>query len=82
LKKVEANLGSRTSSRGQGNRSDYKLTPYEILMDDIRERRYHLRKTPPTPLRKDAHAIILEFIRSRPPLKKVRFDDPIKNLNN
>ncbi|KAH0954852.1 hypothetical protein HN011_009813 [Eciton burchellii] len=70
LKKVEANLGSRTSSRGQGNRPDYKLTPYEILMDDIRERRYHLRKTPPTPSRKDAHAIILEFIRSRPPLKK------------
>lgn len=71
LKKVEANLGSRASSRAQGNRSDYKLTPYEILMDDIREKRYNLRKTPPTPpSRKDAHAIILEFIRSRPPLKK------------
>ncbi|XP_011259068.1 protein spire isoform X3 [Camponotus floridanus] len=70
LKKVEANLGSRASSRAQGNRPDYKLTPYEILMDDIREKRYHLRKTPPTPSRKDAHAIILEFIRSRPPLKK------------
>ncbi|XP_070150192.1 protein spire isoform X4 [Polyergus mexicanus] len=70
LKKVEANLGSRASSRTQGNRPDYKLTPYEILMDDIREKRYHLRKTPPTPSRKDAHAIILEFIRSRPPLKK------------
>ncbi|XP_011339335.1 protein spire isoform X2 [Ooceraea biroi] len=71
LKKVEANLSSRASLRGQGNRPDYKLTPYEVLMDDIRERRYHLRKTPPTPpSRKDAHAIILEFIRSRPPLKK------------
>ncbi|XP_029169328.1 protein spire isoform X3 [Nylanderia fulva] len=71
LKKVEANLGSRAPSRAQGNRSDYKLTPYEVLMDDIREKRYHLRKTPPTPSkRKDAHAIILEFIRSRPPLKK------------
>ncbi|XP_032670714.1 protein spire isoform X4 [Odontomachus brunneus] len=70
LKKVEANLGSRASSRGQGRSPDYKLTPYEILMDDIRERRYHLRKTPPTSSRKDAHAIILEFIRSRPPLKK------------
>ncbi|EFN66530.1 Protein spire [Camponotus floridanus] len=72
LKKVEANLGSRASSRAQGNRPDYKLTPYEILMDDIREKRYHLRKTPPTPSRKDAHAIILEFIRSRPPLKKAK----------
>ncbi|XP_077282647.1 spire type actin nucleation factor isoform X3 [Temnothorax americanus] len=70
LKKVEANLGSRVSSRGEGTLPDYKPTPYEILMDDIRERRYHLRKTPPTPSRKDAHAIILEFIRSRPPLKK------------
>ncbi|XP_020293014.1 protein spire isoform X2 [Pseudomyrmex gracilis] len=69
LKKVEANLGSR-ASREQGNRPDYKMTPYEILMDDIRERRYHLRKTPPTSSKKDAHAIILEFIRSRPPLKK------------
>ncbi|XP_071576138.1 uncharacterized protein Spir isoform X3 [Temnothorax nylanderi] len=70
LKKVEANLGSRVSSRGEGTLPDYKPTPYESLMDDIRERRYHLRKTPPTPSRKDAHAIILEFIRSRPPLKK------------
>ncbi|XP_011705446.1 PREDICTED: protein spire homolog 1-like isoform X1 [Wasmannia auropunctata] len=70
LKKVEANLGSRMSSRGQGSLSDYKPTAYESLMNDIRERRYHLRKTPPTPSRKDTHAIILEFIRSRPPLKK------------
>lgn len=72
LKKVEASLSSRTFSCEQRNHPDYKMTPYEILMDDIRERRYHLRKTPPTPSRKDAHAIILEFIRSRPPLKKVR----------
>ncbi|KAL6268298.1 hypothetical protein P5V15_001415 [Pogonomyrmex californicus] len=70
LKKVEANMSSRTLSREQGSLPDYKLTPYESLMNDIRERRYHLRKTPPTPSRKDAHAIILEFIRSRPPLKK------------
>lgn len=73
LKKVEANLGSRVSSRGkEGSLPDYKLTPYENLMDDIRERRYHLRKTPPTSSRKDTHAIILEFIRSRPRLKKAR----------
>ncbi|XP_011861517.1 PREDICTED: protein spire isoform X2 [Vollenhovia emeryi] len=70
LKKVEANLGSRESSPGEKSLPDYKMTPYESLMDDIRERRYRLRKTPPTPLRKDAHAIILEFIRSRPALKK------------
>ncbi|XP_076387003.1 spire type actin nucleation factor isoform X2 [Megachile rotundata] len=73
LKKVEANLGSsKNTTRGRGKGAEFELTPYEILMDDIRERRYRLRKTPsPTPhLRKDAHAVILEFIRSRPPLKK------------
>ncbi|XP_076223981.1 spire type actin nucleation factor isoform X3 [Nomia melanderi] len=72
LKKVEANLGSKSTTRGHGKRAEFELTPYEILMDDIRKRRYHLRKTPsPSPhLQKDAHAVILEFIRSRPPLKK------------
>ncbi|XP_033179750.1 protein spire isoform X2 [Bombus impatiens] len=72
LKKVEANLGSKNTTRGRGKGAEFELTPYEILMDDIRKRRYRLRKTPsPTPhLRKDAHAVILEFIRSRPPLKK------------
>ena len=73
LKKVEANLDSRMSSREEGSLPDYKLTPYESLMDDIRARRYRLRKTPPTSSRKDAHAIILEFIRSRPSLKKARY---------
>lgn len=52
---------------------EYELTPYEILMDDIRSRRYKLRKVDgaiPQSVKKDAHAMILEFIRSRPPLKK------------
>ncbi|CAH1644673.1 unnamed protein product [Spodoptera littoralis] len=52
---------------------EYELTPYEILMDDIRSRRYTLRKVDgaiPPSVKKDAHAMILEFIRSRPPLKK------------
>ncbi|XP_026314563.1 protein spire isoform X2 [Hyposmocoma kahamanoa] len=52
---------------------EYELTPYEILMDDIRSRRYTLRKVDgaiPHSVKKDAHAMILEFIRSRPPLKK------------
>ncbi|XP_065200343.1 protein spire isoform X2 [Planococcus citri] len=54
---------------------EYELTPYEILMEDIRSRRYKLNKVMvngniPAPVKKDAHAIILEFIRSRPPLKK------------
>ncbi|XP_057651265.1 protein spire isoform X1 [Diorhabda carinulata] len=55
---------------------EYELTPYEVLMKDIRSCKYNLRKIMingdvPCRITKDAHAIILEFIRSRPPLKKV-----------
>ncbi|GAB6032716.1 hypothetical protein CHUAL_011587 [Chamberlinius hualienensis] len=55
---------------------EYALTPYEILMDDIRSRRYKLNKVMvngdlPPRVKKDAHAIILDFIRSRPPLNPV-----------
>ncbi|XP_058814922.1 protein spire isoform X2 [Topomyia yanbarensis] len=54
---------------------EYELTPYEILMEDIRCRKYNLRKVMvdgdiPPKVKKDAHAVILEFIRSRPPLRK------------
>lgn len=54
---------------------EYELTPFEILLDQIRARKYHLRKvsldTSLAPqVKKDARDIILEFIRSRPPLKK------------
>ncbi|XP_051157327.1 protein spire isoform X3 [Leptopilina boulardi] len=72
LKKVEDDLGRRNSIRGMAKGAEFELTPYEILMDDIRKRRYHLKKAPePKPqIRKDARSIILDFIRSRPPLKK------------
>ncbi|CAH1183581.1 unnamed protein product [Phaedon cochleariae] len=55
---------------------EYELTPHEVLMKDIRNCKYNLRKIMvngvlPSRVTKDAHAIILEFIRSRPPLKKV-----------
>ena len=54
---------------------EYKLTPYEMLMDDIRSGRNKLRQvmvdgTPPR-VKKDAPAVILEFIRCRPLLRKV-----------
>ncbi|KAF7990778.1 hypothetical protein HCN44_000583 [Aphidius gifuensis] len=70
LKKVEANLLKRSLSKNKDDK--FELTPYEILMNDIRERKYHLRKTPKQShgVHKDAHDRILEFIRSRPPLKK------------
>ncbi|XP_072013667.1 protein spire homolog 1-like isoform X2 [Amphiura filiformis] len=56
---------------------EYELTPYEIMMDDIRSRRYQLNKIMvngdiPPRVKKEAHDIILDFIRSRPPLKPVR----------
>ncbi|XP_034016076.1 protein spire homolog 1 isoform X2 [Thalassophryne amazonica] len=56
--------------------TEYQLTPYEMLMDDIRSKRYNLRKVMvngdiPPRLKKSAHEIILEFIRSRPPLNPV-----------
>lgn len=72
LKKVEGNLGCR-STCGTGKGDEFELTPYESLMEDIRQRRYRLKKVPdsvPT-LKTDARAIILDFIKSRPPLKKV-----------
>uniref|UniRef100_A0A3Q3JBU0 KIND domain-containing protein n=1 Tax=Monopterus albus TaxID=43700 RepID=A0A3Q3JBU0_MONAL len=55
---------------------EYQLTPYEMLMDDIRFKRYKLRKVMvdgdiPPRLKKSAHEVILEFIRSRPPLNPV-----------
>ena len=58
---------------------EYALTPYEILMDDIRSRRYKLNKVMvdgelPPRVKKDAHDIILDFIRSRPPLKPVSIE--------
>ncbi|XP_055836744.1 protein spire isoform X2 [Episyrphus balteatus] len=65
---------------------EFELTPYEILMEDIRSRKYNLRKVMvngdvPRRVKKDAHAVILEFIRSRPPLKKAserKLPPPIK----
>ncbi|XP_068426026.1 protein spire homolog 1 isoform X2 [Clinocottus analis] len=55
---------------------EYQLTPYEMLMDDIRSKRFKLRKVMingaiPPRLKKSAHEVILEFIRSRPPLNPV-----------
>ncbi|XP_056875634.1 protein spire homolog 1-like [Takifugu flavidus] len=55
---------------------EFQLTPYVMLIDDIRSRRYKLRKVMvdgdiPPRLKKSAHEVILEFIRSRPPLNPV-----------
>ncbi|XP_056381952.1 protein spire homolog 2 isoform X2 [Hyla sarda] len=54
--------------------TEYQLTPFEMLMQDIRARNYKLRKVMvggdiPPKVKKDAHELILDFIRSRPPLK-------------
>ncbi|KAF1647099.1 hypothetical protein FQA23_0008900, partial [Aptenodytes patagonicus] len=56
--------------------TEYQLTPFEMLMQDIRARNYKLRKVMvdgdiPPRVKKDAHELNLDFIRSRPPLKQV-----------
>lgn len=49
----------------------YELSPYEILLKDIRYKRYTLHHVAiAAQVKKDAHDVILEFIRSRPPLTK------------
>ncbi|XP_008295021.1 protein spire homolog 2 [Stegastes partitus] len=56
--------------------TEFSLTPFEMLMQDIRARNYQLRKVMvdgdiPTRVKRNAHELILDFIRSRPPLKPV-----------
>ncbi|XP_030641907.1 protein spire homolog 2 [Chanos chanos] len=56
--------------------TEFSLTPFEMLMQDIRSRKYKLRKVMvdgdiPTRVKRNAHELILDFIRSRPPLKPV-----------
>lgn len=69
--------GTRASPiKWQRRNVEYELTPFEILLDQIRARRYHLKKVSAeqrsigAAIKKDARDIILDFIRSRPPLKK------------
>ncbi|XP_069757965.1 protein spire homolog 2 isoform X2 [Narcine bancroftii] len=69
LKKVEENQYNPLPT-------EYHLTPFEMLMQDIKARKYKLRKVMvdgdiPLCVKKSAHELILEFIRSRPPLKPV-----------
>ena len=50
--------------------AEFALTPYEMLMDDIRGRKYKLNHVEvEEAVTTDARDKILEFIRSRPPLK-------------
>ncbi|XP_029290414.1 protein spire homolog 2 isoform X2 [Cottoperca gobio] len=56
--------------------TEFSLTPFEMLMQDIRTRKFQLRKVMadgdiPTIVKRNAHELILDFIRSRPPLKPV-----------
>ena len=51
---------------------EFSLTPYEMLMDDIRGKKYQLNPVKvPLEVQRGAREVILEFIRSRPPLKSV-----------
>lgn len=78
IRQLRNGVKLKSASGGESARKpyEYELTPYEMMMDDIRSRRYKLRQvmvdgTIPPRVKKDAHAVILEFIRSRPPLRKV-----------
>uniref|UniRef100_A0A672RWL9 Spire-type actin nucleation factor 2 n=1 Tax=Sinocyclocheilus grahami TaxID=75366 RepID=A0A672RWL9_SINGR len=56
--------------------TEFSLTPFEMLMQDIRSHKYKLRKVVvdgniPTCVKRNAHELILDFMRSRPPLKPV-----------
>lgn len=60
------------------SRCEFELTPYEMLLNDIRLRRYKLKHVDAADgqqqqqlSKRDAHDLILEFIRSRPPLVPV-----------
>lgn len=80
LRKVDVNgVGDGSSS----HRKEFALTPFEMLLEDIRMKKYKLNKLSHSnghdgsngydPLvhrkvKKDAHTMILDFIRSRPPL--------------
>jgi len=51
---------------------EFELTPYEMLMDDIRGKKFQLNQVEiPAKTRSDARDLILDFIRSRPPLRPV-----------
>ena len=61
LKKV---TGSKTPT-------EFELTPYEMLMADIRKKKKLQPARIPPKVKTDAKDIILDFIRSRPPLRPV-----------
>ncbi|XP_022248983.1 protein spire homolog 2-like [Limulus polyphemus] len=54
----------------------YDLTPFDMLLEDIRTQRYKLKEVRVNEktiqsVKKDPHDLILELIRSKPPLKSV-----------
>lgn len=58
------------------HRHEFKKTPYELLMDDIKSQKYKLKKVPEKKVgqakgKMDVHDIIMEYIRSGPKLRKV-----------
>ena len=66
LKPIESRLDSQIPL-------EFELTPFELLLEDIREKRYKLNPVLQMnpKLNKDAHELILDFIRSRPALVPV-----------
>lgn len=64
------------SATHKRHRHEFKKTPYELLMDDIKSQKYKLKKVPEKKAgqakgKMDVHDIIMEYVRSRPKLRKV-----------
>lgn len=74
--KGRATAGTSTSPiKSSVTRRRRKKDPFESLLEQIRARRYNLKKVSldqsiGAAIKKDARDLILDFIRSRPPLKK------------
>ena len=74
-----------------GTPTEFSMTPYEMLMYDIKSKKAALKTPIPVHVEKAAKDQILEFIRSRPPLKPAsarklnspkQEETPVENLMN
>jgi len=73
----EGKIHLKHESRALTSIKEYNKTPYELLLDEIKAGRYHLRKVPEDKVAKSkmgplsSHDIIMEYIRSKPKLRQV-----------
>ncbi|NP_001086543.1 spire-type actin nucleation factor 1 S homeolog [Xenopus laevis] len=69
IKELRLGIRLRNSKEHVGLPAEYELTPFELLMNDIRAKRYTLREVKDSPKRKMSQSVenfIMDFIRSQP----------------